>query len=61
MVNLNTLEKALKETYMPLINNLVGTETSAFLTKIKKEKLESDKRISSAPIGFLGSFQVAYV
>ena len=54
--NLKNLEKALKETYMPLINNMVGTETSAFLTKIKKEKLESDKVVSAAPIGLLGSF-----
>ena len=54
--NLVTLEKVLKEEYLPLINNLAGVEPSPLLSKIKKEKLDSDKIVSAAPIGLIGNF-----
>lgn len=54
--NLLTFEKALKENYLPAWRNQLGVEPSAFLAKIKKEKLTSDKIVASAPIGLSGGF-----
>lgn len=54
--NLKTMEKALKEYYLPVWQNQLNTEPSAFLSKIQKKTLESDIIVSSAPIGLSGGF-----
>jgi hypothetical protein len=51
-----TYEKALKENYLPVWNNQLGTEPSVLLSKIKKVHLDSDKIVTSAPIGLSGGF-----
>lgn len=56
MQNLKTFEKALKEYYLPVWRNQLGTEPSALLGKIKKRPLISDKIVASAPIGLSGGF-----
>ena len=54
--NLITVEKALKENYLPAWRNQFGIEPSALLGKIKKPKLTSNKIVASAPIGLSGGF-----
>ena len=54
--NLNNIEKALKEYYLPLWNNLLNTEPSIILSKIKKKPLKSHQIVASAPIGQSGGF-----
>ena len=51
---LKTLEKALKEHYLPVWNNLLGIKPSAILSKIHKEKLTADEIVSVAPVGLSG-------
>ena len=53
---LKTFEKALKENYLPVWKNQLGTEPSALLGKIKKVPLKSDKIVATAPIGLSGGF-----
>ncbi|MEE0840026.1 MAG: hypothetical protein U0L72_05680, partial [Acutalibacteraceae bacterium] len=54
--NLKTIEKALKENYLPAWRNQLGTEPSALLGEIKKIKLVSNKIVESATIGLSGGF-----
>lgn len=54
--NLLTFEKALKENYLPVFNNLINTDPSAFLAKVKKPTLKSNRIVASAPIGLSGGF-----
>lgn len=54
--NLKTFEKALKENYLPVWNNLLNIEPTPFLSKIKKRKLSGDKIVSLAPVGLSGGF-----
>ena len=54
--NLITYEKALKENYLPVWRNQLGTEPSALLGKIKKVPLVSNEIVASAPIGLSGGF-----
>lgn len=56
MQNLITFEKALKENYLPVWRNQLGTEPTALLSKIKKVKCTSDKIVASAPVGLSGGF-----
>lgn len=51
-----TYEKALRDNYLPVWKNQLGTEPSALLSKIKKITLKSDKIVASAPIGLSGGF-----
>ncbi len=53
---LKTFEKALKDNYLPVWRNQLGTEPSALLSKIKKVPLKSDKIVASAPVGLSGGF-----
>ncbi len=53
---LTTMEEALKEYYLPAWKNLLGIEPSAFLSKIRKVPVVSDKIVASAPIGLSGGF-----
>lgn len=53
---LKTFENALKEYYLPVWRNQLGTEPSALLSKIKKVPIKSDKIVTSAPIGLSGGF-----
>lgn len=54
--NLLTMEKALKENYLPALENMLNTEPSPILAKIKKPKLTSDIITASAPVGLSGGF-----
>lgn len=54
--NLITFEKALKENYLPVWKNQLGTEPTALLGKIKTVKLSSNEIVSTAPIGLSGGF-----
>lgn len=54
--NLNTIERALKECYLPAWQNQLGTEPSALLGKIKTVDLKSNKIVATAPIGLSGGF-----
>lgn len=56
MQTLATIEKALKENYLPAWQNQLGIEPSPLLGKIKKTKVVSDKIVTSAPIGLSGGF-----
>ncbi len=56
MQNLNTIEKALKENYLPAWRNQLGVEPSALLAKIDKPKLVGDKIVAAAPVGLSGGF-----
>ena len=53
---LEKFEKALKENYLPVWKNQLGTEPSALLSKVKKVPLKSDKIVATAPIGLSGGF-----
>lgn len=53
---LKTFEKALKENYLPVWRNQLGTEPSALLSTIKKVPLKSDKIVATAPVGLSGGF-----
>lgn len=53
---LKTFENALKEYYLPVWRNQLGTEPSALMSKIKKVPIKSDKIVTSAPIGLSGGF-----
>lgn len=53
---LKNYEKALKENYLPVWENQLNIEPSAFLGKIKDEPLVSDKIVASAPMGLSGGF-----
>jgi len=54
--NLINIEKALKEFYLPLWRNQLTTESSIIMSKVKKKTLQSNKIVSSAPIGLAGGF-----
>lgn len=56
MQTLLTFEKALKDNYLPAWNNMLSTEPSPLLGKVKKIPLKSDKIVASAPIGLSGGF-----
>ena len=51
-----TIEKALKENYLPLWNNQLGITPSALLAKIKKVPLKGDKIVAAAEVGLSGGF-----
>lgn len=51
-----TIEKALKDVYLPLWHNLLNVEPSAFLAAIKKVPVKGDKIVASAPFGLSGGF-----
>ena len=53
---LKTFEKALKDNYLPVWKNLLGTEPSALLSRIKKVPLKSNKIVATAPMGLSGGF-----
>ncbi len=53
---IKTIENALKENYLPVWDNQLNIEPSAFLAKIKKPTVTSDTIIASAPIGLSGGF-----
>ena len=50
------LTKMTRENYLPLFDNQITTKPSAFMAKIKKEKLKSDSITAGAPIGINGGF-----
>lgn len=56
MQTLQTFEKALKDNYLPAWNNMLSTEPSPLLGKVKKIPLKSDKIVASARIGLSGGF-----
>ena len=56
MQTLQTIEKALKEYYLPAWDNQLGIKPSPLLSKIKKVTLTSDKIVAAAPIGLSGGF-----
>ena len=51
-----TIEKALKDVYLPLWNNLLNVEPSAFLAAIKKVPIKGNNIVASAPFGLSGGF-----
>lgn len=53
---LKNYEKALKENYLPVWENQLNIEPSAFLSKIKDEPLVADKIVAAAPFGISGGF-----
>ena len=53
---LKTIEKALKDNYLPAWRNGLTTEPTPLLSKIKKVPLTSNKIIASAPQGLSGGF-----
>ena len=53
---LKTIEKALKDNYLPAWRNGLTTEPTPLLSKLKKVKLTSNKIIASAPQGLSGGF-----
>lgn len=53
---LKTIEKALKDNYLPAWRNGLTTEPTPLLGKIKKVPLKSNKIIASAPQGLSGGF-----
>ena len=54
--NLITFEKALKDNYLPVWRNLINTEASPLLAKLKKPMLVANEIVASAPIGLSGGF-----
>ncbi len=56
MQTLETMEKALKENYLPAWQNQLSIEPSPLLAKIKKVPLKSNKIVATAPIGLAGGF-----
>ena len=54
--NLITIEKALKESYLPAWRNMLGVEPSPLLGKIKKVPIKSEIIVATAPIGLSGGF-----
>lgn len=54
--DLINIEKALKEYYLPVWNNMLTTEPSIMLQKIKKVPLEAQQIVAAAPIGLSGGF-----
>lgn len=56
MQNLTLFEKALKENYLPVLNNMLGIEPSALLSKIKQPKVTSNEIVTVAPVGLSGGF-----
>ena len=53
---LTTIEKALKENYLPAWNNQLGIEPTALLGKIKKQSAKSDIIVAAATVGLSGGF-----
>ena len=53
---LKTIEKALKDNYLPAWRNGLTTEPTPLLSKLKKVALTSNKIIASAPQGLSGGF-----
>lgn len=53
---LKTIEKALKDNYLPAWRNGLTTEPSPLLGKIKKVPLKSNKIVATAPQGLSGGF-----
>ena len=53
---LKTIEKALKDNYLPAWRNGLTTEPTPLLSKVKKVALTSNKIIASAPQGLSGGF-----
>lgn len=53
---LTNIEKIIKNDYLPAWQNMINTEPSAFLSKVKKVKLTSDKIKAGAPFGLSGGF-----
>ena len=53
---LKTIEKALKDNYLPAWRNGLTTEPTPLLSKLKKVPLTSNKIIASAPQGLSGGF-----
>ena len=54
--NMTRLSKVVKEAYLPVFKNGLGTEPSALLGKIKKVALTSQKIVAAAPFGLSGGF-----
>lgn len=54
--NLLTIEKALKELYLPAWQNQLGIEPTPLLGKIKKIPLKANKIVATAPVGLSGGF-----
>lgn len=52
----STLTKMTRENYLPLFDNLLTTNPSPFMAKIKKETLTSAEIVSGAPLGINGGF-----
>ncbi len=53
---LKTIEKALKDNYLPAWRNGLTTEPTPLLSKLKKVPLTNNKIIASAPQGLSGGF-----
>ena len=53
---LKTIEKALKDNYLPAWRNGLTTEPTPLLSKLKKVALTNNKIIASAPQGLSGGF-----
>ena len=51
-----SIEKALKENYLPVWRNGLTTEPTPLLGKIKKVPLKSNKIVATAPVGLSGGF-----
>ena len=54
--NLKTFENALKVNYLPAWNNMLTTEPTALLAKIKTISLANNEIVATAPIGIGGGF-----
>ena len=52
----STLTKMTRENYLEVFDNQITTKPSAFMAKIKKQKLKSDSITAGAPIGLNGGF-----
>ena len=53
---LTNIEKIIKNDYLPAWQNMINTEPSAFLSKVKKVKLTNDIIKAGAPFGLSGGF-----
>lgn len=56
MQTILTLEKAIRENYLPVWQNQIGIESTPFLDRVKKVPLAGQKIVAAAPIGMSGNF-----
>lgn len=54
--NLKTIGNTLKSNYLPVWNNLLGTEPTPLFSKLKKVPLVANEIVAAAPFGLSGGF-----